>query len=132
MYKYDGHSFNMCEEWSQCPQHRTETHMKDKLAQAPDQVRQFVHALISNAKEVEGWEVCDMEDGKCFADTIAHIEHKEDGRWVVCDNYERFFSLIYTYTVAGEWTVRRMYGEGGEMPYSFAKCMADASIMFTG
>lgn len=135
MYVYDGHSRHACEEWSQCPQHRTETHMSVKLETLPEQVRTFVQALIANAKEAhEGWGEHDYEDGRCFADMIPGVESQEDGTYIVCDNFERFFSTMYHFIPEGEgrWEVRNMYGEGGWRPYTYEKALADASIMFTG
>lgn len=117
----------------------TTTHMKADLSTFPEQVRTFVQALIANAKEVEGWEVCDLEGGKCFADTIPYVKLLSDGRIQVCDNYEKFFDTIYTYTPsadeserAGKWEIRWMYADREPRSYTFEKCMADAHCMFTG
>ena len=97
----------------------------------PDQVSSFVAALIANAKRIEGWEVCNLRDGKCFADTVVYVKRLTDGSWQVCDNYEKFFSAIYLYK-DGEWSIRHMYSELPAKPFDYYKCMLDADIMFTG
>jgi hypothetical protein len=62
----------------------------------------------------------------------------------VCDNYEKFFDTIYTFTPSkdspegnthspnGEWSIRWMYADREPETYSYEKAMADAQIMFTG
>ena len=110
----------------------------------------------------EEWRKPDMAGGKCFAETIPYVSRESDGRIQVCDNYERLFGTVYTYyppgvgdgeckcaentehasqpclacqggsSSEGRWTTRQMYSDEGDKPYTFDKCMADASIMFTG
>lgn len=93
------------------------------MSTVPSQVRDFVLAVQANAKEAE------MGD---LADDIVHVEKKDDGSYVICDNYERFFSTIYTYKGEDQWEVRTMFSDSPNRPYTFSKCMSDASIMFTG
>ncbi len=93
----------------------------DKL---PEQVQAFVVKLRANASTVEGWD----DD---FVSELLYIDRKEDGSITVSDNYEKFFSTIYTYTVEGTWMIRSMWG-GGDKPYSHEQAMSDASIMYTG
>lgn len=109
------------------------------LSTLPEQVRTFVLAAIANAKEVEGWDICDMEGGKCFADTILYVKRLDDGRIEVSDNYEKFFDIIYTYTPsqdesmrAGVWNIRWMFADRSPRTYTFEQCMSDARCMFTG
>lgn len=106
-------------------------------APLPEPVARFVAALRDNALKVEDWSTPDLKGGRCFADTVVHVSVKPDGSVTICDNYERFFSTIYTYTPDadspdGRWTTRRMYSDEPAAPYSFEEAMADASIMFTG
>lgn len=114
---------------------RTRSCMNTEL---PWQVQNFVAALIANARTVEGWETPDLAGGKCFAETIAYVKKKPDGSIQVCDNYEKFFDIIYLYTPGkdvneeGMWTIRHMYSDEPAESYSYEQCMADASIMFTG
>jgi hypothetical protein len=117
-----------------CAQQTPKEYMKPDLNTLPEQVSNFVQALIFNAMEVEGWNVNDMEGGSCFADTIPHVKVNEDDSITICDNYDgRLFEIIYTYHSEDVWTVRRMYSDiPFDDTYSYAKCMADASIMFTG
>lgn len=103
--------------------------MPDNL---PEQVKSFVEALIANAKQVEGWDTCDLEGGKCFADTIPYVKKLDDGSVEVCDNYEKFFDGIFIYSAEGDWSLRFMYSDRLPELYSYEKAMADASIMFTG
>ncbi len=94
----------------------------DKL---PEQVQAFVVKLRANASTVEGWD----DD---FVSELLYIDRKEDGSITVSDNYEKFFSTIYTYTVEGKWMIRSMWGGGGDRLYSHEQAMSDASIMYTG
>lgn len=98
----------------------------------PEQVKTFVAALVQNAKQVEEWAICDMEGGKCFADTIPYVKTLEDGSVQVCDNYEKFFDTIYTYHPTHGWSIRWMYADRAPKSYSYEMAMADANIMFTG
>jgi hypothetical protein len=107
--------------------------MRAKLDTLPEEVKTFVSALVANAKQVEGWDTCDMEGGRCFADTIPYVKTLDDGESVqVCDNYERFFDTIYTYHPTQGWSIRWMYADREPESYSYEKAMADAQIMFTG
>jgi hypothetical protein len=103
--------------------------MPDNL---PEQVKTFVDALVANAKQVEGWDECDLEGGKCFADTVVYVKRLEDGSIQVCDNYEKFFDTIYTHSPEGQWSIRWMYADREPQTYSYEQAMSDASIMFTG
>jgi len=105
--------------------------MKANLGTLPEEVRNFVKALVENAKQVEDWAKPDMSEGRCFADTIAYVSRRDDGSVEVSDNYERFFDTIYIYQ-DGEWKTRRLYSEQEPKNYTYEQCMADASIMFTG
>lgn len=103
------------------------------LSEFPDEVRQFVTAMIANAKTVEGWAVLEFnDDTECFADRIPYVKRLSDGSVQICDNIEKFFSTIYRFSPEGVWTVREMYSDEPPKPYTFEQCMADASIMFTG
>lgn len=95
-----------------------------KFATLPEEVQLFVTALHENAKLAFG--------DKSFAESIAGVEMQDDGSIVVCDNYERFFSTMYTYYPDGRWTVRTMYSEQPEREYDFQRVMCDARIMHTG
>ena len=106
--------------------------MVPNFSRLPEQVRNFITACVANAKTVGTWSVCDMEGGKCFADTLLCISQNDDGSVEISDNYEQFFSTIYTYTAQGEWKVRRMYSEEAYRPYSYEKAMRDASVLYTG
>ena len=86
----------------------------------PTEVKKFVDAVEANAKEAE-----------MSLSRLVHTKMKDDGSWQMSDNYERFWSLIYTYR-DGEWFVRDMHSERSEKPYTFAKAMSDASMMYTG
>lgn len=100
--------------------------MVRKMSEMPNPVRQLVVAATENAKAAWG------EDDVCAQDVVYACE-ESDGRWAVSDNYERFFSTIYTYDPASdEWTTRVMYGDCEEKPYPFEKVLADASVLFTG
>lgn len=103
------------------------------LSEFPDEVQQFVAALIANAKKVKGWEALEFGGGtECFADRIPYVRRLEDGGFQVCDNFEKFFDTIYKRSADGVWTIRAMYSDEPERAYTFEQCMADASIMFTG
>lgn len=103
------------------------------LATLPEPVRRFVEAIRDNALRVPSWDVPSLEGGKRFADTVVYVSAKDDGRITICDNYERFFPTIYTYTPSDDtWSIRHMYSEEPAEPYSFEQAMADAAIMFTG
>lgn len=102
----------------------------------PEPVQRFLQALRANALKVEGWDEPDSE-GKCMADDVIHVSVKPDGRITVCDNYERFFSIIYDFTPEagnpdGNWKTREMWSSEPARDYTFEKAIADASIMFTG
>ena len=95
----------------------------------PDQVRQFVEAATANAKEAWG------EDDIIAKDVMYACQEKSyGGRWVIGDNYEKFFPTIYIYDPKTDtWTTRQWFAETDEeKPYDFSKVMADASILFTG
>lgn len=97
-----------------------------EFATLPEQVRNFCLAVIENAKGVRGWD----ED---FRNDLIYIECKENGDIEVTDNFERFFSTIYTYRPSeGKWYVRRMYSDSPLREYTFRQCMSDASMMYTG
>lgn len=105
----------------------------------PNPVQRFLKALRENALKVEGWDVKDIDgDTKCMADDVIHVSVKPDGKVTICDNYERFFPIIYDYTPdpadpdGGRWQTREMYSDGSAQDYTFDKAMADAAIMFTG
>lgn len=92
----------------------------------PKEVLEFVRAMKANA--IEAWGESDP-----IAKDVVHVEELTSGDWQVSDNYERFFSTIYTFNPAvREWTTRTMYSEGAERLYTHDKCMADAACMFTG
>lgn len=91
----------------------------------PEPVRQFCLAIIENAKQV--WDDFD------FLSDLLHIEVREGGEIEVSDNFERFFSTIYTYRPeSNQWFVRNMYSDCPTKAYTFAGCMSDASMMYTG
>lgn len=96
------------------------------LDKMPEQVRNFVLAAKENAREAFS------DDASDIADDVIYVSQKENGDVVICDNYERFFDVIYTYGTDGNWRVRRMFSDMPERPYSYDAVMADASIMFTG
>lgn len=105
----------------------------------PNQVKDFVTALVANAKLNKEWAICDMEGGKCFADTIPYVKRQVDGSYQISDNYERFFDTIYVFTPnadathsPGEWSLRYGYSDIAPHSYTYEQAMADASIMFTG
>jgi len=99
--------------------------MKVDISTLPHQVRNFIQAVQENARKVPGWD-------ENFVQRLLCVEVDKDGGVTISDNFERFFSGIYTYTYGGKWLVRDMYGEGGDRPYSYAQAMGDAAIMFTG
>lgn len=59
------------------------------------------------------------------------VNKEDDGSWVLCDNYERYFLTMYVYE-DGQWFVRQMYSDTPRKPYSFERAMQDASMMYTG
>ncbi len=91
----------------------------------PEQVQAFVAKVRENGATVPGWD----ED---MVAELLYIDRKEDGSITVCDNFERYFTTIYTYTADGKWLVRSMWGGGSDRPYTYEKAMSDASIMYTG
>jgi hypothetical protein len=105
----------------------------------PDEVKAFVAAIRDNARKVwnrvEDPDSTDEENEE-FVRTLLHITQLEDGSITVCDNYERFFSLVYRFQPRWKsWSVRSMYpsmSESEERPYTYDKCMGDASILYTG
>lgn len=103
-----------------------------ELSAYPEEVRDFVTALIANAKTNEDWAKPDLEGGKCFAETIPYVKRIPDGSVRIMDNYERFFDTIYQRSADGVWTIRAMYSDEPAKPYTFEQCMGDAQIMFTG
>lgn len=113
--------------------------MKIDPTTLPAPVRRFVDALRENALKVDGWDVKELERGtKCMADIVIHVSVKSDGRITICDNFERFFSIIYDFTPdpgdpdGGRWQTREMYSSEPAQDYSYEQAMADAAIMFTG
>jgi hypothetical protein len=96
-------------------------------AEMPEQVRQFVEAATANAREVL--------DEIIAKDVMYACQEKSyEDRWVVSDNYERFFATIYIYDPKTDtWTTRPWFSDtDDERPYDFNRVMADAAILFTG
>ena len=92
------------------------------------QVKEFVEAAKANARQV--W---NQPDDKEFVNELLHVHKQDDGSITISDNYEHFFDTIYRVTPDGEWSYRRMWSESSVWkPYSFAKAMNDASILYTG
>lgn len=87
---------------------------------APQEVLDLEAAIEANAKEAE----LNLPHLVC-------VEKKDDGSWVLCDNYERYFSTIYVYE-DGQWFVRQMYSDMPRKAYSFERAMQDAGMMYTG
>jgi len=100
--------------------------MKD-ISNMPEPVKAFVAAVLANARQV--W--TDDADAS-FIEKLVHVDQREDGSVTICDNFEKFFSTIYRVAKDGSWTIRTMYSDEPERPYSFAKAMADAGILYTG
>lgn len=96
------------------------------MADIPEQVKKFVEAATANAFEAWGID-------SPIAKDVMYASINDEGLWVVCDNYERFFSTIYEYDPKkGAWTTRTMYAGDERKPYTFELVMADARILFTG
>lgn len=100
--------------------------MKD-ISNMPEPVKAFVAAVLANARQV--WtEAADAS----FVEQLIYVGEHEDGSVTICDNFEKFFATIYRVAKDGSWTIRTMYSDEPERPYSFEKAMADAGIMYTG
>ena len=96
------------------------------LSKAPEQVRKFVEAATANAFKAWG-------EGSIIAKDIMYVNLNDEDLWVVCDNYEKFFSTIYEYDPKGDvWTTRTMYAGDGRVPRTFDEVMADTECIFTG
>lgn len=103
----------------------TRKQLRRNASEMPDEVRQLKEAIEANER------ASSAENGMESLPDPVYAKKNSDGSWSVLDNYERFFDTIYIYR-DGQWSVREMYSDEPERPYSFARAMSDARIMYTG
>lgn len=70
----------------------------------PATVERVYKAAMKSAMEIR-----DPDWDEKFKKSLTHLGHC-NGEWTICDNYERFTSLVLRYK-DGHWVTYKMYGE---------------------